>query len=123
MQYFETYPLNQARKLSERKLYAYTGMSEKWGLSYTNQEKKGANHIPCNAEKAAIRHAHPYFAIYRKLAPPTPPPPPPPPPRALTAFDTFQKSAFRLALYTEEVNLQTFVMIQRKKFWRNYLYT
>ena len=38
-------------------------------------EKKGANHIPGSAEKkGAIRHAHPYYAIYRKF--PRPPPPP-----------------------------------------------
>ena len=71
-----------------RKIYAYTGMSEKWGLSYTNQEKSGqsctllkkkkeANHIYLAAlKKGTIRHAHPYYAIYRKLPPPHPTPPP-----------------------------------------------
>ena len=39
-------------------------------------EKKGANHITGSAEKRAIRHAHPYYDIYRKL--PLPPPPRPP---------------------------------------------
>ena len=47
-------------------------------------EKKGSNHIPGSAEKmGAIRHAHLYYAIYRKFPcrpPPTPPPPPPLPP-------------------------------------------
>ena len=34
----------------------------------------GPNHIPGSAEKkGAIRHAHPYYAIYRKSPPPPPP--------------------------------------------------
>ena len=53
----------QPRKISERKICAYTRMSEKWGLSHRNPEKsghsytctfywkKGANHIPGSAEK------------------------------------------------------------------------
>ena len=39
-------------------------------------ENKGANHITGSAEKRAIRHAHPYYDIYRKLPPPPPPPRP-----------------------------------------------
>ena len=39
------------------------------------------------------------------------------------AFDIFQKVVFCLALYTQEVNLQTFVMIQCKTICRNYLCT
>ena len=30
---------NQPRKISERKIYACNGMSEKWGLTHTNPEK------------------------------------------------------------------------------------
>ena len=85
-QFVEYQENKQPRKISERKIYTYTGMSEKWGLSHTNQEnsgqlqvytfrwKKGANHIPGSAEKGAIRHAHQYYAIYRKLPSPTPRP-------------------------------------------------
>ena len=84
----------QPRQISERKkIYTFTRMWEKWGLSHTNQEKnwsviyfllkkKGANHISGSAEKkGAIRHAHPYYVIYRKLPPPPSQPHPPPPPR------------------------------------------
>ena len=64
-------------KISESKIYAYAGMSEKWGLSHTNQEN-WVSHILIFVEKmrliylavlkkGAIRHAHPYYAIYRKL--------------------------------------------------------
>ena len=31
----------QPPKISERKIYAYTGVSEKWCLSHTNREKSG----------------------------------------------------------------------------------
>ena len=51
-------------KTLNEKIYAYTRMSEKWGLSHTNQEKygqsytfcskKGANHIPGSAEKGGF---------------------------------------------------------------------
>ena len=82
-------PKEQAlRKISEWKICAYTRMSEKWGLSHRNPEKSGhsytfcwkneANHIPGSAEKGGIRHAHPYYAIYRKLPARSPQPPPPP---------------------------------------------
>ena len=58
-------------------------MSEKWGFSHTNQENR-VGHIPfvgkrgliiylAALKKGAVRHAHPYYAIYRKL--PSPPPP------------------------------------------------
>ena len=49
-----------------------------WGLSYTNQEKlrhskkRGPIIYLAVLKKGAIRHAHPYYAIYRKS--PTPPP-------------------------------------------------
>ena len=39
------------------------------------------------------------------------------------AVDIFQKVVFCLALYTEEMYLQTFVMIQCKTICRNYLCT
>ena len=58
---------------------------KKWGLSYTNQEILGQSYTFCRKrepiiylavlKKGAIRHAHPYYAIYRKLPPPPPPPP------------------------------------------------
>ena len=47
--------------------------------SYTFCCKKGAKHIPYSPEKGDIRHAHPYYAIYRKLPSPLPLPPPPTP--------------------------------------------
>ena len=61
-QFIEYQENKQPKKiLWANKIYAYTGMSEKWGLSHTNQEKwgqsytfcwkKGANHIPGSAEK------------------------------------------------------------------------
>ena len=36
-------------------------------MSYTFSQRKGAYRIPGSAEKGggAIRHAHPYYAIYR----------------------------------------------------------
>ena len=56
------------------------GCQKKWDLSYTDQEKlgqsytfllkkKGANHISSVLKTGAIRHAHPYYVIYRKLPP------------------------------------------------------
>ena len=72
------------RKVSERKLCGYTRMSEKWGLSHRKPEKsghsyifslkkKGANLYLAALKRGAIRHAHPYYAMYRKL-PPAPAP-------------------------------------------------
>ena len=43
-------------------------------------EKRGPIIYLAALKKVAIRHAHPYYAIYRKLPSPRPPPPPPPPP-------------------------------------------
>ena len=70
----------QPRKISERKICAYTRMSEKWGLSDRNPEKsghsytytfcwkKGANHIPGSAVKGGLfsMHIHtmPYIGSY-----------------------------------------------------------
>ena len=45
-------------------------------------EKRGPIIYLAALKKGAIRHAHPYYVIYRKLpTPPTPHPPTPPPPR------------------------------------------
>ena len=60
-------------------------MSEKWGLSHTNQEKSGQSYLFLLKKKGliiylaalikgAIQHAHPYYAIY--INAPSPPPPP-----------------------------------------------
>ena len=83
-QFIEYQENKQARKISERKICAYTGMSEKWSLSYTNEEKSGQSSTFCwkkglivylaAVKKGAIRNAHPYYAIYRKPRPPPPPP-------------------------------------------------
>ena len=83
MQSIHWIPREQAAsKISEWKICAYTGMSEKVGPFIYQLRKnrsviyfcrrKGANHIPGSAEKGVIRHAHPYYVIYRKL--PLPPP-------------------------------------------------
>ena len=71
------------------KIYDYTRMSEKWGLSLRNPEKsdihilfvekRGPIIYLAVLKKGAIRHTHPYYAIYRKLLNPHPPAPPPPP--------------------------------------------
>ena len=46
--YFIEYQENkQPRKIFERKMYAYTEMSEKWGLSHTNQEKSVRSYTFC----------------------------------------------------------------------------
>ena len=42
---------------------------------------------------------------------------------AYLVFDIFQKVGFCLRLYTEEINLQTFVMIPCKTICRKYLIT
>ena len=69
-QFIEYQENKQPRKISKRKIYAYTGMlwagiSEKWGYSHTNEEKsgqpytfcwkQGANHKPDSAEKGGGR--------------------------------------------------------------------
>ena len=62
----------QPRKFSEQKIYAHTGMSEKWGLPHRNQEKSGLINLLLKKgggealKNGAIRHAHPYYAMYRK---------------------------------------------------------
>ena len=71
---------------------------EKWGLSYTNQEKFGQSYTFCTfcwkkglviylaaLKKWAIRHAHPYYVTYRKLIP-TPAPPSPQGPNAYIKY-------------------------------------
>ena len=64
------------KSLSEKYVHIQR-CQKKWGLSHRNPEKsghsytfcwtKGANHIPGSGEKGAIRHAYPYYAMYRKL--------------------------------------------------------
>ena len=58
-------------------------MSEKWGLSPKTQEKSGYILFVVKRgliiyltalKKGAIRHAHPYYAIYRKILTTAPPP-------------------------------------------------
>ena len=61
----------------------YTRLSEKWGLSHRNPEKSGHSYTfnwkkgpiiyLAALKNGAIRQAHPYYAIYRKLPPPPPP--------------------------------------------------
>ena len=65
---------------------AFTYESRKIGsVMYFVEKKKAANHIYLAAlKKEAIWHAHPYYAIYRKL------PAPPPPPRAESISNTWQ---------------------------------
>ena len=45
-QFIEYEENKQPRKISRRKIYSYTGMSEKkkWGLSHTNPEKSGRSY-------------------------------------------------------------------------------
>ena len=45
-------------------------------------EKRGPIIYLAALKKGAIQHAHPYYAIYKKLSPTPPSPPPPPPPRS-----------------------------------------
>ena len=69
----------QPRKTSERKICAYTRMSEKWAFHIGIQknqaihilfvEKRGPIIYLAALKRGAIRHAHPYYAIYRKLSP------------------------------------------------------
>ena len=71
----------QPQKISERKIYAYTRMSEKWGIQKNRAihilfVERGATIYLAALKKGAIRHAHQYYAIYRKFPPATPPPPP-----------------------------------------------
>ena len=66
--------------ISSGLIYAYhLGESILWkvGLSYTIQEKSGQSYTFCwKGVGGGIRHAHPDYAIYRKLPPPPSPPPP-----------------------------------------------
>ena len=54
----------------------HIGIQKKRAIHILFVEKRGPNRYLAALKKGAIRHAHPYYAIYRKL-PPTPPPPPP----------------------------------------------
>ena len=53
-------------------------------------KKRGQIIYLASLKKGAIRHAHPYYAIYRKFPTPRPPPPPPPPPWNNHDCDTVQ---------------------------------
>ena len=89
-QFVEYQENKQLRKISERKICAYTRMSEKWDLSHSNPEKSYHSYIfllkkrgpiiyLAALKKGAIRHACPYYAIYPPFPTFTTPPPPPPP--------------------------------------------
>ena len=81
------------KSLSEK--YVHIPGCQKNGAFHIGIPKNGAIHILfvekrgpiiylAALKKGAIRHAHPYYAVYRKLHPPPPPyrklhPPPPPP--------------------------------------------
>ena len=80
-------PREQAASKKLRKIYVYTEMSEKWGVSHTNQEKSGQSYILLKKKRGLIiytwqrwkrgpfgTHIHnmPYIGSY-----PFPPPPPP----------------------------------------------
>ena len=92
-QFIEYQENKQPRKISERK-YVYIPSCQKNGAFHIGIQKNRVFHILfiekrgpiiylSALKKGAIRHAHPYYAIYRKLPPRPPPPhPPPPPPRA-----------------------------------------
>ena len=53
----------------------HTGIQKNWAIHILFVEKKGPVIYLAALKKGAIRHAHPYYAIYRKLH--TPPPPHP----------------------------------------------
>ena len=46
-QFIEYQENKQSQKSLSEKIYAYTGISEKWGLSHTNQEKSGQSYTFC----------------------------------------------------------------------------
>ena len=99
-QFIEYQENKQPRKISEQKICVYTKLSEKWGLSHRNPEKIGSFILLfiekrgpviylAALKKGAIRHAHPYYAIYRSYPPPPPPlrTPLPPPPTRIKSCD------------------------------------
>ena len=53
----------------------HIGIQKKWAIHILFVEKRGPIIYLAVLKKGAIRHAHPYYAIYRKL-PPHPHPPP-----------------------------------------------
>ena len=78
-----------ASKISEQRMCVIPGC-QKSGAFHIGIQKNRVIYILCvekrgpiiylaALKKGVIRHAHPYYAIYRQLPPP---PPPPPPPRA-----------------------------------------
>ena len=81
-----------SKNLQVKNMCIYRNVRKKWVLSYTNQENLGQSYTLCWKSgcvwggegggwggvmiylaaliKGVIRHAHPYYAIYRKLSPP-----------------------------------------------------
>ena len=94
-QFIEYQENKQPRKISEREICAYTRMSEKWGPSHRNPEKKWVIHILFVEKRGPIIHlaalkrgpfgthirSMPYIVSYT----PTIPPPSPTPPSIATA--------------------------------------
>ena len=50
----------------------HIGIQKNWAIHIPFVEKRGPIIYLAVLKKGAIRHAHPYYAIYRKLPPPTP---------------------------------------------------
>ena len=69
-QFIEYQENKQPRKISERKICTYTWMSEKWGLSYTNEEKLGQSYT------FFVECLRSYPRTMSKKLPPVHPPPP-----------------------------------------------
>ena len=87
-QFIEYKENKQPRKISQRK-YTHIPGCQKSGAYHIRIKKNRVSHLLfvekrgpvmylAALKKGAIRHAHPYYAIYRKLHPPTPTTPPPP---------------------------------------------
>ena len=58
----------------------HIGIQKNWAIDILLVEKRGPVIYLAVLKNGAIRHAHPYYAICRKLPPPPPQPPHPPPP-------------------------------------------
>ena len=97
------------KSLSEK--YVHVPGCQKNGAFHIGIQKNGAIHILFVEKRGpiiylaalkmgAIRHAHPYYVIYRKL--PSPPPPPPPP----THTHTHTRGKKSVKIYTK-LNLLT----------------
>ena len=91
-QFIEYQENKQPKKISERKKKCthipgcqksgafYIQIKKNWISHIFFVEKRGLIIYLAALKKGAIRHAHPYYAIYRKLPSPPPPPYPTPPP-------------------------------------------